>query len=249
MSTENQICKRLRDQSCDHGINPALQECSLCTIENKIFAQNTRIALLESTIDSNQNKIVKTLVEDLQTELVYLRNRIEKIEPYNWDNECHKSAHVDMLSRLNKLERESIEQIPSHWAERIESLERAFLKEINFTSKQNAQLVDLIKVIQSDLGDLKDKVEGFDIDLKGSEKEFKEVRPAKDIDMNFGEAIDAMRKGYKIGRWHRDDIYVWLRDSDKDCQACLMVRTVNDELYPWTPNQQEILATNWRIVE
>lgn len=77
----------------------------------------------------------------------------------------------------------------------------------------------------------------------------KEFAQAKTSQLSFGEAIQALKNGAKIGRWHRDDIYIWLREACSDSQACLMVNTVNGEIYPWTPNQQEILAENWRIID
>lgn len=71
----------------------------------------------------------------------------------------------------------------------------------------------------------------------------------KTSDMTFGEAIEAMKRGCKVGCWHRDDIYVWLRFATDLEGERFMVKTISGKIYPWFPNHREILSENWRVID
>lgn len=68
-------------------------------------------------------------------------------------------------------------------------------------------------------------------------------------DMDFGEALRAMKAGKAVSMWHRDSIYVYMKPAEDDENAELRVKTITGRFAAWTPNHQEIISGIWRIVE
>lgn len=66
----------------------------------------------------------------------------------------------------------------------------------------------------------------------------------KTTKLTFGEALEALRDGKKVGRWQRDNIFIYLNYDGE-----LRVHTINGIDWPWTPNQEELFSCNWRIIE
>lgn len=72
----------------------------------------------------------------------------------------------------------------------------------------------------------------------------------KTSDMTFGEALLWLKDGKKVGRWHRDTIWVYiLNPSPANMLPELRVKTINGDDTVWCPNHAELLAVDWRVID
>jgi hypothetical protein len=71
--------------------------------------------------------------------------------------------------------------------------------------------------------------------------------------MGIGQAIEAMRCGYKVARagWNGRDMWLALQIPDENSKMTLpyvYMKTVQGDLVPWLCSQTDLLATDWVIV-
>jgi hypothetical protein len=71
--------------------------------------------------------------------------------------------------------------------------------------------------------------------------------------LNIGEAVQAMRDGYKVSRrgWNGKNMYLELQTPDANSKMTLpyvYMRTVTGDLVPWLCSQTDLLATDWFCV-
>ena len=111
------------------------------------------------------------------------------------------------------------------------------------------------------------RVEYEDGYLSWSPKEVFEEAYRESTGMNFGLAIEAMKKGLRVARagWNGKGMYVFLaegvefttaadmeefRDQDVEVSDLLVLRTAQKTLQPgWLATQSDMLADDWYIVE
>ena len=80
--------------------------------------------------------------------------------------------------------------------------------------------------------------------------------------LNFGLAVEAVKKGFKIARqgWNGKGMWLMLVKTpptaamhvDGDCYGFLpyiQMKTVDDKMVPWLASQTDILAEDWQIVK
>lgn len=70
-------------------------------------------------------------------------------------------------------------------------------------------------------------------------------------DLNIGEAIELMKKGWHVTRqcWHNDRVFIWYyKGADKDEADEIRVKTIRGKHCPWTPNHDELLANDWKAI-
>lgn len=137
--------------------------------------------------------------------------------------------------------------------------------DLNAKCAQNEKYVDELMSIFSDLiarienleGQEKDTDQSFEcfekriqiLENKISDVGLKNEDVLKTEDLNFGEAIKAMQRGCKVGQWHRDDIYVYLKKEGGGVGDHFVVKTIDGIFYPWMPNQRELLSDTWRVID
>jgi hypothetical protein len=74
--------------------------------------------------------------------------------------------------------------------------------------------------------------------------------------MDFSQALQAMKKGYRVARasWNRgmyaeiNERTYTVQSNDEDCQTSVKfihIRTNDNQFVPWTPNQIDLLAEDW----
>ena len=68
--------------------------------------------------------------------------------------------------------------------------------------------------------------------------------------MNFGLAIEAMKKGIKVTRtgWNGKDMYLELQTPDENSKMSLpyiYMKTVQGNLVPWLASQTDMLSDDW----
>lgn len=73
------------------------------------------------------------------------------------------------------------------------------------------------------------------------------------MDMNFGEAITAMRTGEKVARagWNGKNMWLALQVPDAHSKMTLpyiYMRTAQGDLVPWLASQTDILSSDWTTV-
>ncbi len=71
--------------------------------------------------------------------------------------------------------------------------------------------------------------------------------------MNFGEAIEAMKKGRKVSRsgWNGKGMWLALQIPDANSKMSLpyiYMSTVDKKLVPWLASQTDMLAEDWDVV-
>lgn len=111
------------------------------------------------------------------------------------------------------------------------------------------------------------RIEYADGYLSWSPKAFFEEAYRQTDCMNFGLAVEAVKKGLRVARagWNGKDMYVFLAESiefttmadmsefgDQDVEVSdlLVLRTAQKTLQPgWLATQSDILADDWYIVE
>ncbi len=90
-------------------------------------------------------------------------------------------------------------------------------------------------------------------------------REAKDGCMNFGLALEALKKGAKVTRKGWNGKNMWLcymppgfieagflagEGKDIECRGCIGIYTVQGEWQPgWLASQDDMLSEDWQIVE
>jgi len=73
------------------------------------------------------------------------------------------------------------------------------------------------------------------------------------MEMNFGEAISAMRAGEKVGRtgWNGKNMWLALQKPDAQSKMTLpyiYMRTAQGDLVPWLASQTDMLSADWVTV-
>ena len=72
--------------------------------------------------------------------------------------------------------------------------------------------------------------------------------------LNFGEAIDVLKKGAKVARngWNGKGMWLEIKWPDTNSKMTLpyiYIKTADDNIVPWLASQTDILAEDWAIVE
>ena len=80
--------------------------------------------------------------------------------------------------------------------------------------------------------------------------------------MTFGAAVEALKAGQKVARtgWNGKGMWIGLPSEGGEFirEACgttmtyrdyIVMKTVDDQLVPWTASQTDVLAEDWEIVE
>jgi len=77
-----------------------------------------------------------------------------------------------------------------------------------------------------------------------------------DSGVGIGEAVGVMKDGGKVTRKGWNGKGMWLRllnggitDHGEVARGAVVMRTVDNEIVPWTCSQTDLLATDWEIVE
>ena len=81
-------------------------------------------------------------------------------------------------------------------------------------------------------------------------------------EMNFGQAIEAMKAGKKVARAGWNGKGMWLRlvkntwainFEDDGCQfenfPYIVMKTVDEKIVPWLASQTDMLAEDWTVIE
>lgn len=68
--------------------------------------------------------------------------------------------------------------------------------------------------------------------------------------MTFGEAVEAMKNGYRVARegWNGKGMWLALQRPDEHSKMSLpyiYMRTVQGDLVPWLASQTDILSEDW----
>ncbi len=63
-----------------------------------------------------------------------------------------------------------------------------------------------------------------------------------------------MLTGYKVARscWNGKNMWIAIQSPDeysKMTKPCIYIKTVKNDLIPWLPNQEDMLAVDWNIVD
>lgn len=102
-----------------------------------------------------------------------------------------------------------------------------------------------------------------------SPKEQFEAAYRKTIDLSFGLAVEALKKGYKVARsgWNGKDMFVFLvpgsqfkvsrlpllgiypEGTDINYRPHMDLRTADGSIATWAPSGSDALADDWQIVE
>jgi len=72
--------------------------------------------------------------------------------------------------------------------------------------------------------------------------------------LNFGQAIEALKKGQKVARkdWNGKGMWLMLQVPDAHSKMSLpyiYMKTTDDHLVPWLASQTDVLAEDWEVVE
>ncbi len=72
--------------------------------------------------------------------------------------------------------------------------------------------------------------------------------------MNFGQAIEALRGGQKVSRagWNGKGMWLGLQVPDANSKMghpYIYMSDVAGKLFPWNPNNLDVLAEDWGVVE
>ena len=70
---------------------------------------------------------------------------------------------------------------------------------------------------------------------------------------NFGKALEYMKQGHKVTRksFGRSDVYLFIMNAPeyKPNTTYIIMKQDRDVLGPWEPNQADILAEDWIVLE
>jgi hypothetical protein len=74
------------------------------------------------------------------------------------------------------------------------------------------------------------------------------------MNMNFGEALAALKAGDKVARrgWNGKGMWLNLQRPDAFSKMTLpyiFMKTVDDQRVPWLASQTDMLAEDWGVVE
>ena len=72
--------------------------------------------------------------------------------------------------------------------------------------------------------------------------------------VNFGQAIEALKQGRKVSRegWNGKGMWLALQRPDAHSKMSLpyiYMRTVTGDLVPWLASQTDMLADDWMVIE
>jgi len=72
--------------------------------------------------------------------------------------------------------------------------------------------------------------------------------------MSFGNAIDEMKNGHKLARkgWNGKGMYLEMQAPDEHSKMghpYIYMKGVDGKLFPWNPNNLDMLADDWGIVD
>lgn len=72
--------------------------------------------------------------------------------------------------------------------------------------------------------------------------------------LDFGEALDALKKGYKVARagWNGKGMWLSMQVPDAHSKMSLpyiYMKTADNHLVPWLASQTDVLAEDWMMVE
>jgi hypothetical protein len=72
--------------------------------------------------------------------------------------------------------------------------------------------------------------------------------------LNFGQAIEALKKGQKVARkgWNGKGMWLMLQVPDTHSKMSLpyiYMKTADDHLVPWLASQTDVLAEDWEVVK
>ena len=87
--------------------------------------------------------------------------------------------------------------------------------------------------------------------------------------MSFGEALEALKKGYKVARknWNGKDMFIFLvngshfavnrepllsifgEGKEIDYRPHIDMKTVDGSIVPWVASQSDVLCEDWIIIE
>jgi hypothetical protein len=92
-------------------------------------------------------------------------------------------------------------------------------------------------------------LEDFDQAMK---QYYKENMTKQNI--NFGQAIEAAKQGKRVARagWNGKGMYLQLQTVDEHSKMqhnYLYMSDVNGKFFPWNPNNLDILAEDWTILD
>ena len=87
-----------------------------------------------------------------------------------------------------------------------------------------------------------------EFERKKIEEKSKEKEKLEDLD--FGEVINYLKKGHKLSRacWKNSNIYIFLSDSLNKKERYIKVHTIRSLYVPWCPNHDEMLSTDWYVI-
>lgn len=74
------------------------------------------------------------------------------------------------------------------------------------------------------------------------------------LTLNFGDALVALRAGYKVTRqgWNGKSMWLHLQVPDASSKMTLpyiYMKTVQDDFVPWVASQTDLLTEDWVIIE
>jgi len=73
--------------------------------------------------------------------------------------------------------------------------------------------------------------------------------------LTFGEAIEALKSGYKVCRkgWNGKGMYIeYCKDKDHDfsiIEPFLLIKNVKNSFNTWVPSISDLMAEDWEVVE
>ena len=73
-----------------------------------------------------------------------------------------------------------------------------------------------------------------------------------DINMNFGQALEALKSGERVTRlgWNGKDMWLALQRPDENSKMTLpyiYMKTAQGDLVPWLASQTDLLANDWAL--
>ncbi len=138
----------------------------------------------------------------------------------------------DRQDRVNQTATQRIQEL----GKLIEELERHKNYQIDENRKISQRVDILEEAHDSRLIELETAISNLGVS--------KPLKKEKTEGLTFGEALEHLKNGKNIGRWHNDNIHVYLNQNRE-----LRVNTVNDDDCPWQPNHTELLCEDWRVIE
>lgn len=69
--------------------------------------------------------------------------------------------------------------------------------------------------------------------------------------MSFGEAIESMKKGYRVSRsgWNGKGMYIYIMPGNERYEPCIWMHTAQNREQPgWLASQPDMLSNDWTVV-